>query len=101
MERLFAALFRGIVHIFLTFVIATVIVGAAVEGVFYLTQGHIGATSFIVALIVGLIIGIIAGFIDLLIELVRGVEKGVQDVESTVGQVVKDGIDSVQHHDQH
>lgn len=101
MDRLLGALFHGLVHILLTFVIATVIVGAAVEGIFYLTQGHIGATSFIVALIVGIIIGIIAAFVDLLIELVRGVEKGVQDVESTVGQVLKDGVDSVQHHDQH
>src|SRR5579862_5395469 len=101
MDRLFGALLRGIFHIILTFIIATVIVGAAVEGVFYLTQGKIGGTSFIVALIVGIIIGIIAAFVDLLIELVRGVEKGVQDAENTIGQVVKDAGNAVQHHDQH
>lgn len=101
MERLLAALLRGIFHIFLTFLIATIIVGAAIEGVFYLTQGQIGATSFVVALIVGIIVGIIAGFIALLIELVRGVEKGVQDAENTIGQVVKDAGNAVQHHEQH
>lgn len=101
MDRLMAALFRGILHILLTFVIATVITFAVVEGVWYLVRSQFDPAGIVVGIVVGLIIGIIAGFIDLLIELFRGVEKGVQDVESTVGQVIKSGIDDVtQHHDQ-
>lgn len=99
-ERLWAALLRAALHILLTFLIAGVITAAAIEGVVYLNQGQLGGTgTHVAAIVLGLVIGIIAGFVDLLIELVRGVSKGVEDVESTVGQVIQGGINDVTHHD--